>query len=956
MTKASNTNLSLRKNFIASKTRALQEVREYLKNNPTTSDAEIQGLIRSCKDQRDAILQSLRSPQKDLVGIVNELRQVRDARTGIITIITKDKDHPIELRDARGCKKPYERGYEASEMAMLNAVSAALDKLDILGLQSKNTKSQLRQVAIDFIEENNDKAGEPLNKKQRKEAGERLKKKIKSVAEILAQNGVDNPFEVLNIGKDYQNFNYDQADIVTISKIVVARDGVLKKSAERSGGIITKTVIELEVGLRGLTDEQRAQYQAIKNANGNRDDNNLPSWFTAINENERQFVEKYIDKILTGKHVHPTQLRRIAGLKNAFEKTTLIADENGQNIKQLHSSLHAGTIGSANKDSDEAQEIANNNVKQAQAYLGDGQILHCNTFNTKYPIYPVKKSAIEDTKFVNQTKKAADGNDASHTSTSFNFFRRLFGASIYSGAESSLKMIAEGVDFAQDKKLEKAVKSYLEPKGFFGRAFRRIRYGSQEKLLGNIAISDDIGLESKDLLTASLKLSRSIEIARSAVIDLSNSNLDVNQNLNFVAYRLEKSTNTELAIDVFDEEKTQEELKRFNGFKWAKLKIEKILNMCASGKDRAGLAEHNQTSQAVSNDIMQEDLDIDPKLLLAQVDGQMLAAGHTANMAGDPIAGGGSIGAYGTKSENRAGIPNDRRKTLEAIIEPESKFNSIKASKISRSKITYTATRANIEQNGYGQLIEEQVENAASVPSAHPAIDHLHHDYGFHPDHHFHPISAYLATEITQLFNNEAKKFSVDIDSEHFLASKDTTHQKMLNIFDKKLKAQEGNANPAELHKGIGLSMSLDHCDNYGQCLKIYHVKSPKFERFSSKGLPIEAKDLEGKFIVDVMVEKDGTKITININDFVNKSKSTKDALDQIAAYFHGDNKISFMANDGEIYNCSKKAIFFGENCEEFNRHGNGNGQKYDPEKHGLPNYIKSELEVLSLNTIPISR
>ena len=50
------------------------------------------------------------------------------------------------------------------------------------------------------------------------------------------------------------------------------------------------------------------------------------------------------------------------------------------------------------------------------------------------------------------------------------------------------------------------------------------------------------------------------------------------------------------------------------------------------------------------------------------------------------------------------------------------------------------------------------------------------------------------------------------------------------------------------------------------------------------------------------------------------------------------------------------KAIFIGKECKDFSRHGNNKGEKYDPATHGLPNYIKSELEKLSLSVQPRAR
>ena len=107
---------------------------------------------------------------------------------------------------------------------------------------------------------------------------------------------------------------------------------------------------------------------------------------------------------------------------------------------------------------------------------------------------------------------------------------------------------------------------------------------------------------------------------------------------------------------------------------------EEILNMCASGKDRTGLAEHDQTARAIATKIGAP---------ISDIDKQLLASGHTAQQAGGINAGGATIGCYGTKSENRAGIPVSRKENLEAIVEVTANSNKIKGkSKLKEPKVT----------------------------------------------------------------------------------------------------------------------------------------------------------------------------------------------------------------------------------------------------------------------------
>ena len=96
---------------------------------------------------------------------------------------------------------------------------------------------------------------------------------------------------------------------------------------------------------------------------------------------------------------------------------------------------------------------------------------------------------------------------------------------------------------------------------------------------------------------------------------------------------------------------------------------EEILRMCASGKDRTGLAEHDQTAQVIAEKF---------GLQVADVDKQLLPSGHTAQQAGGIFAGGATIGCFGTKKENKPGIPKSRTASLAGIIEVTSSSNKIK--------------------------------------------------------------------------------------------------------------------------------------------------------------------------------------------------------------------------------------------------------------------------------------
>lgn len=93
------------------------------------------------------------------------------------------------------------------------------------------------------------------------------------------------------------------------------------------------------------------------------------------------------------------------------------------------------------------------------------------------------------------------------------------------------------------------------------------------------------------------------------------------------------------------------------------------LTMCASGKDRTGLAEHDQTAGAIA---------IKLNMKIQDVDKQLLKSGHTAGQAGGIYAGGATIGCYGTLQVTSQGFPKNRRDVLQPIMEVTAANNKIK--------------------------------------------------------------------------------------------------------------------------------------------------------------------------------------------------------------------------------------------------------------------------------------
>ena len=308
----------LYKKFESDKTATVAGAQEFLQSN-----SESQAITRED-------LQSYRGNAINFVlngkfiEALKSLERLRDAKTGIVTHEVIKDDVPIVVRDAREAITPPALETEAFEMQYLNAIRAGIDIATIEG--KPELKEALEQKASDFIQ---GFSSQHSGKSQEELAG-LLKKETKILGKLLEDKGIPDAYNKLNVAKDFQNFNDKHSNIVTISSINHDKQ--------------KHTVIEAEVAMKGLTTSQKEQYATIT------DDHNpnKPSWYTALPKWEQGLCQKYASKIAAGEHVIPTQLRQIAGMKNAFEKITAIF-EKGElegKLEVLHTSKHAGTLAS----------------------------------------------------------------------------------------------------------------------------------------------------------------------------------------------------------------------------------------------------------------------------------------------------------------------------------------------------------------------------------------------------------------------------------------------------------------------------------------------------------------------------------------------------------------------------------------------------------------------------------
>ncbi|MCC8368768.1 MAG: hypothetical protein LN573_01610 [Rickettsia endosymbiont of Oxypoda opaca] len=603
---------SLKKQADDNKEFLLVQTQEYLKNSDS---------IKPLGTDRDKIKEAIEKGR--FSEALQGLEILREAKTGItLTKISagENGESPIIIRDARNAKDPRELGTEGYEMQYLNAVRAAVDIAKIEG--KPELEEQLKNEAVTFIEN--------FNKKNKNNSQEEIsvnvKNKINDIAIVLETNGIKQVHKKLNIAKDFQNLNDEHCNIVTVSNI---KDSQGKEHA----------VIEAEVALKGLTNEQKAEYEKIKTTN-------KPKWFTKMDNWESKLVEQYAPKITAGNHVISTQLRQIVGMKNAFEKITAIANDNGE-LDVIHTSKHAGTLASISHDKNSRQEITNLNAKQAQEWMGKDHILHTNTLNSGPANIPFPSVQI-DIDIVKNTNLAMQAVGGKNTNTAFNQFRKIAAFNNFNGVKDQLNDIANNLP--KEGNFE-SIATHLKPRGRLERFFGINKSkGDLITMLNTEVNAGRLSPETHKILEDAANLKKDIEkadvvFARGA--DKENISVDISRKLNYLSHQISNSED----------------------FVFRKVPKYEILTMCASGKDRTGLAEHDQSSSAVAAKL---------GIQVTKVDKQLLKTGHTAGQAGGVYAGGATVGCYGTLQVTGEGFPASRKESLQSIIEVTGANNKIK--------------------------------------------------------------------------------------------------------------------------------------------------------------------------------------------------------------------------------------------------------------------------------------
>lgn len=625
----------------------------------------------------------------DFSTAIAKMDQLKDAKLGISWHESENLGNGTKalVRDARNVTDNVDElkndAGEKYAMQALNEIRAAIDLLDtkavdesIIDDQKDKTKENLKNLANHVLEQvENDPSS--LNDKSIREINT-------YILDQLEKTGVDQPAEKLNFAKEVTNFKDEHKHIVTLT------------SAEDSKGT-TKTVIEADIMLNGLSEEQKKMYDAIAKSKprGTAVEVNGAdmSWYNNMPDYKRQMIHDVANDIAKGNKVIPAQLiKDIPGLRNAYDKVTAVQHKPGEEPKIVAESLHCGTPatkikpdGSKQEIKDRQEAIAQGNVDQLKTFVPDGQKVNLNNLASETPFNVRGEDFIQK-----QSEKAAKKDEQVIASASpINRWRRAGGAGREQKEfDNTLRNI--GADLAKKEKNQtpKTAKYLQEGDSRLRRFASTVTFGLVKTNYQN-AVNElnSLQTEQASVLKEAVSAKKSIkETTLFARAD--NVNLEISSKMAIVTTAI---TNDKGALHGIASPETKKQ-------------TAVTVSFCKSGKDRTGLVMMETSHQAVS-----QELGIDPNSEQGKANKlKMVAGGHTQEMAGIQ---GGTVGCHSIKT-NPEFVLNDSSMGVDGIINQKSaKFNSSIKTVENKDKQRAVATI----QTGVAQVQQKQPQQKNPV-------------------------------------------------------------------------------------------------------------------------------------------------------------------------------------------------------------------------------------------------
>ncbi len=728
-----------------------------------------------------------------LTNAMRELEKARDARTGIeLREIHPEEGVPILVRDARNCKKPPDgpiRGPESDEIQYLSMIRGAMNIAEIDG--KPELRAELLGRASTFLAEFRKEKGDlPINLDERlaqeKKWAKELEGGVSAIAVWLGERGIDNARTKIDIAKEYQNLKEQHFNIATLSTVY-----------DSNGK--PRVAMEAEVGMKGVTDEIKAEYQKVKGGKGEE----LP-WFKALAPYEKALVRENVDAFIAGEHVLSTWLLHGPGMKNAFEKITAVtaADDhdNENGLKVLDKSKHSGTLASVARDPDAREEITKKNIEQAKEWNGKGVDTHIVSLNSAVIGRSHDKVVTEQLGAVAPT---VDG--VKWTNAAFNLGRSQGRTSKLDGVNAVIKPVSDALTKLAENKSSQVVEALrllnvcLEPRndGDKGRWFgglRRfmshpidsIRSRNPEKLIegldaAQVFTADDVkllkevvqlrrdadevgmptrffgkGNASKELTTRLHEITTMVKDAEPGASNVSNAvgKLQIeaaakegDAQEKGAAAKEEKSASKTIAEKLGIEEKEAKEIIK-KALKdpeiimkslASKLGLDKeeTITMCTSGKDRTADAMNRRTTGALSKEL---------RVDIGEVSKEITAGGHSAQQAGGVYSCGGTPGCNGVRVDATWGVGNVAQAAVRGAV-----IHKISSEGAGRGTLEIAeAQMAEYSSHATGDKRYDLVGKDGEQDLAHGKIHEVHADYQYLQDKSDTPYAIGVAKRLEQ--------------------------------------------------------------------------------------------------------------------------------------------------------------------------------------------------------------
>ena len=251
--------------------------------------------------------------------LVLKLEEVRDLALGITWKQYQKADGSYDL--IRDCTNQTSDEIDTGKAEQISfAIQSAnllIGAKKVLELEGKGDDDKLSALLSDQLSKLN--SGTPID----------IKEFNAKVLKLLKDAKISDAKAKLTSAKDFVSMDNRQFHTSTLTK-------------QKDGADKDKLVVESDNMLLGLSDSQKAQYEKIRDSE--QGEVLKIDWYDKLNDFDKKLVKSYAAQIASGKVMLPTQTReKLAGLRNAYEKSVFVSDMDGQNMEQVLEVLHTGT-------------------------------------------------------------------------------------------------------------------------------------------------------------------------------------------------------------------------------------------------------------------------------------------------------------------------------------------------------------------------------------------------------------------------------------------------------------------------------------------------------------------------------------------------------------------------------------------------------------------------------------